>query len=95
MAAVVKVLFVPISVITGLLAGAVAKKVFEQVWGIFDDQEPPEAEHRRIDFGKLAVALALEGAIFRLAKGFTDHGLRKGVARVTGEWPGEEEPDPE
>ncbi len=89
-----RALFVPFSVGGGLLAGIVAKKIFEQIWGAFDDQEPPEAEHRDIDLRKLAVALALEGAIFRLAKGFFDHGARKGFARVTGTWPGEEEPEP-
>ena len=93
--AVVKAIFVPVSVTGGLLAGIVAKKVFEQIWGVFDDQEPPEAEHREIDYGKLAAALALQGAIFRLAKGFADHGMRQGFVRLTGEWPGEEAPEPE
>ena len=95
MRAVAKILFVPISITGGLLAGIVGKKIFEQVWGAFDDQEPPEAEHRQIDYRKLVIALALEGAIFRLAKGFADHGTRQGFARLTGEWPGEEEPEPE
>ena len=90
-----RALFVPFSIGGGLVAGIVAKKVFEQIWGAFDDQEPPEAEHRDIDLRKLAVALALEGAIFRLAKGFFDHGTRVGFSRLTGSWPGEEEPDPE
>ena len=90
-----RVLFVPISIVGGLLAGIIGKKIFEQVWGAFDDEEPPEAEHREIDLRKLAVALALEGAIFRLAKGFVDHGTRRGFASVTGSWPGEERPDPE
>ena len=95
MAAVVKAVFVPVSIAGGLLAGIVGKKIFEQVWGVFDDQEPPEAEHRQIDYRKLAVALALEGAIFRLVKGFADHGMRQGAVRLTGEWPGEEAPEPE
>ena len=95
MKVIFKILFVPVSVVTGLAAGAAGKALFGRIWKMLDDQEPPEAEHRRIDLRKLAVALALEGAIFRLAKGFTDHGLRQGVVRVTGEWPGEEEPEPE
>ena len=31
------------SIPLGLLAGQVAKKVFEQVWGLIDDREPPKA----------------------------------------------------
>jgi len=42
----------------------------------------------------LAVALMIEGAIFRLVKGLFDHGARRGFARMTGEWPGEEHPEP-
>ena len=57
-----KLLFIPISVVGGILAGFIAKKVFEQAWGLIDDEEPPEAEHREIDYRKLAAALVLEGA---------------------------------
>ena len=42
----------------------------------------------------LAVALALEGAIFRLIRGLVDRGSRQGFLRLTGAWPGEERPDP-
>jgi hypothetical protein len=44
---------------------------------------------------KLAIALSLEGAIFRLVKGFFDHGARHGFERLTAAWPGEEAPEPE
>jgi hypothetical protein len=39
------------------------------------------------------VALILEGAIFRLLRGLFDHGARRGFARMTGSWPGEESPE--
>src|ERR1035441_2723954 len=52
---------------------------------------PPGAEERRINPGKLALALALEGALFRAVKGLVDHASREGFARVTGIWPGEKE----
>jgi hypothetical protein len=89
-----KILFIPVSILGGLLAGFVGKKVFELIWGVFDDAEPPEPEHRDVPWGKLAVALALEGAIFRAIRGIADHAARLSYARATGEWPGEEEPDP-
>jgi Protein of unknown function (DUF4235) len=90
-----KVLFLPISVLGGLLAGLVGKKIFEQIWGLVDDQEPPAAKHREVQYGKLAAALLLEGAIFRFVRGFFDHGARHGFQRLTGAWPGEEAPEPE
>jgi uncharacterized protein DUF4235 len=88
-------LFAPIGIVTGLIAGALGKKAFERLWGLIDDQEPPQAEHREIHWPKLLAALAIEGAIFRLAKGLTDHGVRRTFANLTGSWPGEEAPDTE
>ena len=39
-------------------------------------------------------ALVLEGAIFRVIRGFAEHGARHGFSQLTGEWPGEEAPEP-
>ena len=90
-----KFLFLPFSLAIGFLAGMIAKKSFEQVWGLIDDQEPPDAEHREVSYVKLVAALAIEGAIFRLVKGLVDHGTRRTFARATGAWPGDEQPEPE
>lgn len=87
--------FKPVGILSGLVAGLVGRKIFELLWGLIDDQDPPEPKHRRIQLGKLAAALALEGAIFRLIRGFAEHGARRGFARLTGEWPGEEAPEEE
>jgi hypothetical protein len=90
-----KFIYLPVGIVTGLLAGVIAKKIFEQLWGVIEDREPPEAKHREIELPKLVAALLLEGAIFRLVRGFVDHGARRGFARLTGTWPGEEAPEPE
>ena len=90
-----KFLFLPISIVGGLLGGMIGKKIFEALWGLIDDEEPPDAKHREIQLGKLAIALMIEGAIFRAVRGFVDHGSRHAFARATGSWPGEERPEPE
>jgi hypothetical protein len=90
-----KLIFMPISILTGLLAGLLSKKAFALLWGRIDEQDPPQPQSRRADFGKLALALALEGALFRLVKGLVEHGSRRGFASVTGAWPGDREPEPE
>jgi Protein of unknown function (DUF4235) len=92
---VAKVLFVPVSLGAGLLAGVLARKAFERIWGLIDAEEPPHAEHREVELPKLIAALALEGAVFRAVKGLTDHGARRSFARLTGSWPGEQQPEPE
>jgi Protein of unknown function (DUF4235) len=89
-----KILFIPVSVIGGLLAGLIGKKAFDVTWGLIDEEEPPEPEHRDISWPRMIVALALQGAIFRAVRGLADHGARTAFYRSTGVWPGEEEPDP-
>jgi hypothetical protein len=87
-----KFLFMPISIAAGLLAGLLAKKIFERLWSLIDEEEPPRPEQRELSRPKLIAALAIEGAIFRLIKGVTDHSARRAFAKSTGTWPGEEEP---
>jgi hypothetical protein len=91
----VKFLFIPVGVIGGLIAGALGRKIFERVWSLVDEEEPPDPKHRDVSVAKLVAALALEGAIFRAVRGLVDHGTRRSFAHVAGSWPGEEHPEPE
>jgi hypothetical protein len=91
----VKLLFIPFSVVGGLLAGFVGKKLFEQLWGVVDEEEPPDPQHREASFGKILAASALEGAVFRSTRAAVDHQMRRAFAGLTGSWPGEEAPEPE
>jgi hypothetical protein len=90
-----KILFIPVSVTGGLISGFLAKKLFEQVWGVVDDDEPPKPEHRRVPLAKVVAAAALEGAIFKGTRAAVDHKAREAFANATGTWPGEEAPDEE
>lgn len=90
-----KVLFIPVSIGGGLLAGIVSRKIFDQIWGLVDEEEPPDSKHRDIQWGKLLIAAAVQGAIFRAMKEATDHYSRRAFYRTTGSWPGEKEPEPE
>lgn len=87
-----KLIFRPVSVVAGLLAGLIAKKLFRGLWRVVDEQEPPKPEQRPVALGLLALALAMEGALFRLVKGLADHGSRHAFSRLTGSWPGERPP---
>jgi hypothetical protein len=89
-----KFIFMPISIASGLAAGQLSKKIFDLVWGKIDEEDAPHPKHREIDLRKMALALLIEGALFRLIKGLVDHGSRRGFERATGSWPGEERPEP-
>ena len=87
--------FTPLGIVLGLAAGQVAKKIFDVVWGAFDDEEAPRPKHRDVPLAKMLIALLIEGAIARLVRGLIDHGARHGWRHLTGTWPGEERPAPE
>ncbi len=86
-----KVIFVPIGIAAGLVAGQISKKIFDLIWSLVSDEEAPEPEHRQVSWPQLISALLIEGALFRLAKGLVDRGTRTGYERLTGTWPGEEQ----
>jgi Protein of unknown function (DUF4235) len=84
-----KLLFIPFSVLGGLAAGFVGKKVFEQVWSLIDDEDPPDPSERRAHPGKIVAAAALQGAVFSATRAATDRGSRQAFLGLTGSWPGE------
>ena len=90
-----KLLFIPVSLGASLAAGFVSKKVFDQLWGLIDEEEPPESKHRDIDWRKLLLAAAVQGAVFRAVREASDHYTRRAFAKTTGTWPGKERPEDE
>jgi hypothetical protein len=90
-----KLLFTPFSIIAGLLAGFLSKKLFDAIWGVLDDEEPPDSEHREINVGKLALAAMIQGAVFSATRKLVDHQARRAFERSVGVWPGDVRPEPE
>jgi Protein of unknown function (DUF4235) len=88
-----KILFIPFSVIGGIVAGVVGRKAFEGLWSVIDGQQVPDPKHREISWQKLIPALLLQGAILRAVRGLFDHGSRRAFSKLTGSWPGEERSD--
>jgi hypothetical protein len=89
-----RILFMPVGIGAGLVAGLLSQKAFDFVWSRISDEEAPEPDQREVSLPQLAAALAVEGAIFRVAKGFVERGALQGFSRLTGSWPGEERRDP-
>jgi uncharacterized protein DUF4235 len=92
---VTKILFAPFSIIGGLIAGLLGRRVFARIWGLIDDEEPPEPGHRDVSWGKVLAAAALQAAVFAAARAAVDRGARQAFASLTGSWPGERVPEPE
>jgi hypothetical protein len=85
-----KVLFIPVGIAGGVVAGIVGRKLFDFTWSRISDDGVPAPEDREASWGELTAALALEGAISRLSRGLVERGARVGFLRATGTWPGEE-----
>jgi hypothetical protein len=88
-----KLIFKPVGLLAGLISGLIGKKLFQRIWGAIDERQPPKPQQRLVPLGKLALALALEGALFRLVKGLAEHGSRQVFSRLTGSWPGDPPPE--
>jgi len=86
----IKLLFRPFAIVAGLLAGRTSRKAFDTLWRRIDRKPPPRPEERGVGAGKLALALVIEGAVFRAVRGLFDHGSRRWFAKLTGRWPGED-----
>jgi hypothetical protein len=83
-----RVLFFPLGILGGLLATMIGRRAARRLWAAVDDEALPSPDHRDVSSPKLVAALAIEGAIFGVARGVTDRGLRRAVQWATGEWPG-------
>jgi hypothetical protein len=85
-----KVVYKPFGIVLGILGGLVSKKIFEAVWGIFDEEEPPKPTTRETNWPKILAAAAVQGVTFKMTRAVVDRGGAKGFNYLTGVWPGPE-----
>jgi Protein of unknown function (DUF4235) len=88
-----KLLYKPFGIVAGLFAGIVAKKLFEAVWGIFDNEEPPKATTLQTTWPKVIGAAAMEGVAFKVTRAAVNRAGAKSFEHLTGFWPGETVPE--
>ncbi|HEX6454635.1 MAG TPA: DUF4235 domain-containing protein [Trebonia sp.] len=76
-----------------VLGGMLASVIFKQVWKLAaGEDEAPKSTDARRGWSEVLVAATLQGAIFGLVKATVDRAAVHGAAKVTGAWPGEEDP---
>jgi len=85
---VAKVLFAPFSIAFSLIAGLVARKVFDRVWHVIDDEDPPDPGEELEPLPRILLAAGLQSAVFALARVLFDRQARKTFRGLTGTWPG-------
>jgi hypothetical protein len=70
-----------------------SKKLFEVVWGLFDQEEPPKPTTRDANWPKVLSAAAVQGITFKVTRAAVDRAGAKSFEHLTGVWPGEKEPE--
>jgi hypothetical protein len=83
-----KVAYKPISMLDGVVAGAVAAFAFSQIWKRVSGQDDaPKAMDEERRWSEILIAATLQGAIFGVVKAAVDRATASGVRGVTGRWP--------
>jgi hypothetical protein len=87
-----KLLFKPLSLLISVLGGVLAGAVFKRVWKLVaGEDDAPDADDFEHTWREILVAAMLQGAIFGLVKAATHRATAQGVRRATGRWPGDED----
>jgi hypothetical protein len=86
-----KVLYKPMGILVSVLGGVLAGAIFKQVWKVaFKEDDAPKATDADRSWREILLAATLHGAIFGLVKAAVDRGTAEGTRKVTGVWPGDE-----
>jgi hypothetical protein len=90
----VKLIYKPIGIVLGVLAGLLGRRIFTFAWSRIDDEDPPKPTTEVAPWSKVLAAAALQGMIYRVTRVVVDREAAKGWSYLTGVWPGERRPDP-
>jgi Protein of unknown function (DUF4235) len=87
----IKVLYRPLSLLVSVLGGLVAGAVFKQIWKLAaHEDDAPQATDADRGWREILIAAALQGAIFAVIKAALDRTAAEGTQKLTGTWPGDE-----
>jgi hypothetical protein len=86
---VYKIVGMAVSVLGGMLAGAIFKKVWQLAAG---GNEAPKATDADRGWPEILGAAALQGALFAVVRATVDRATAVSTEKLTGTWPGDEGP---
>jgi len=88
----IKMLYKPVSLLVSVLGGVLAGAIFKRVWKVSaGEDDAPKATEAGRGWREVLLAAALQGAIFALVKAAVDRAAAKGTYKLTGTWPGPED----
>jgi hypothetical protein len=85
-----KLLYKPFGLVFSVLGGLVAGAVFKRVWrAVAREEDAPNATDEDKGWGEVVTAAAVQGAVFGGVKAAIDRAGATGFAHLTGAWPGD------
>ncbi len=85
----IKILYKPVSILISVLGGVVAGAIFKRIWKLVaHEDEAPKATDAQRGWREVLIAAVLQGAIFALVKAVVDRAGAEGTRKLTGLWPG-------
>jgi uncharacterized protein DUF4235 len=87
----VKLLYKPVGVLISVLGGMLAGAIFKKAWKLTaGEDETPKATDAHRGWPKVLAAAALQGALFAVVKAAIHRTAATGTHKLTGTWPGDE-----
>ncbi len=84
-----RLVYKPIGLLMSVLGGLVAGAIFKRIWrSVADEEDAPKATDERRSWREVATAAAAQGAVYGGVKALIDRGGATAFARLTGAWPG-------
>jgi hypothetical protein len=92
----IKLFYKPVSILVSVLGGMLAGAIFKQVWKLAArEDDAPKATDARRGWREILLSAALQGAIYAVVKAVIGRGTAEGTRKLTGIWPGEDAQQPE
>ncbi|MEU4547122.1 DUF4235 domain-containing protein [Nonomuraea dietziae] len=84
-------IYKPLSLLISVLGGMIAGALFKQVWNVVAGQDDaPDADDQDYTWRQVLVAAMVQGAIFGLVKAAIQRAGAQGVRKTTGHWPADD-----
>jgi hypothetical protein len=89
--AMVKLLYKPVGILVSVLGGVLAGAIFKQAWKLVArEDDAPKATDARRGWREILLAAALQGLIYGVVKAVIGRSTAQVTRKFTGTWPGED-----
>jgi predicted metal-dependent enzyme (double-stranded beta helix superfamily) len=86
----IKLLYKPVGLLASVLSGMLAGAIFKRIWRLAaGDDDAPKATDAERGWREILLAAGLQGAIFAVVRAAVDRAAATGTEKLTGTWPGD------